>query len=91
MANNSYNNFVLVFNFATLGGILALFIIEYWRENFLIACLDIDKTKVDDHLKLNVFPKNKYPNLQHSLWWHNHVYYWTYVAVSIVWLLNVLA
>ena len=33
----------LIFNFITLAVIFAVFIIEYWRENFLITCLDIDK------------------------------------------------
>jgi hypothetical protein len=33
----------LIFNFITLAAILAVFVVEYWRENFLITCLDIDK------------------------------------------------
>ncbi len=32
----------LALNFVTLLVMLAVFIIEYWRENFLISCLDID-------------------------------------------------
>mmetsp|Transcript_87664 Transcript_87664/g.233382 ORF Transcript_87664/g.233382 Transcript_87664/m.233382 type:complete len:156 (-) Transcript_87664:53-520(-) len=74
---------------------IAVFIVEVWRENFLIVCLDIDKKKIDGHLKEVEFQKKKqngeglrWGRLRNSLLWHNRVYYYTYLIATVLWLVN---
>ena len=54
-------------NFITLFMILALFVVEYWREIFLIDRFEINDDKIDGNLKRNVFSRGKYLDLQLGL------------------------
>jgi hypothetical protein len=47
----------VVLNFVTLVMILILFLVEYWRENFVIDHFEIDAEKIDNHLKRSVISR----------------------------------
>ena len=56
-------------NFVALLMILSLFVVEYWRELFLIDRFEVNEEKIDNHLKRNLFSRGKYVDLQQSLAW----------------------
>ena len=49
--------------------ILSLFVVEYFREMFLIDRFEVNEEKIDNHLKRNLFSRGKYVDLQQSLAW----------------------
>ncbi len=59
----------VVLNLATLAMIMTLFLVEYWRENFVIDRFEINPDKIDNHLKRNVFSRGKYPQIRQQLRW----------------------
>ena len=68
----AYNTAVLIFNFATLLFFIIYYIFEYYRENWCIEYLDIDKNKADIFLKEEI---KDYPNILSRLLKLNKLYF----------------
>jgi hypothetical protein len=59
-----YNIAVTTFNFITLGTFIALYVIEYMRENWCIEYLDIDNNVANTHLKVEI---ERYPEYKEQM------------------------
>jgi len=72
-----YNIAVTTFNFITLGTFIALYVIEYMRENWCIEYLDIDNNVANTNLKTEI---ERYPEYkEHMIILNNH-----YHIISII-------
>lgn len=60
----NYNIIVTTFNFITLGTFIALYTIEYMRENWCIVYLDIDNNIANTNLKTEI---ERYPEYKDKL------------------------
>jgi hypothetical protein len=59
-----YNIVVTTFNFITLGTFIALYVIEYMRENWCIEYLDIDNNVANTNLKTEI---ERYPEYKDQM------------------------
>jgi hypothetical protein len=80
-----FNLGVLIFNFLTLGSFVALYVIEYIREHWCIEYLDIDISKANNNLSVEI---EKYPELQDKLIIKNKDYYKSLITVIIMSITN---
>jgi hypothetical protein len=80
-----FNLGVLIFNFLTLGSFVALYVIEYIRENWCIEYLDVDINKPNNNLSKEI---EKYPELKDKLIVKNSDYYKSLITVIIMSITN---
>jgi hypothetical protein len=79
-----FNIAVVVINFTTLAGFIALYVVEYMRENWCIEWLDVDPTKPNNNLDQEI---EKYPQIKTDMTSLNNKYYiisWIMVGMNIV-------
>jgi hypothetical protein len=80
-----FNKFVLAFNAFTALLMLIAFIVEFRRENWIINHLDVDATKPDSNLRVEI---EGYTKMKKSITSKNVRYLTIFISVGIVSLIN---
>jgi hypothetical protein len=80
-----FNKFVLAFNAFTALLMLIAFIVEFRRENWIINHLDVDATKPDSNLRVEI---EGYTKMKKSITRKNVRYLTIFISVGIVSLIN---
>ncbi len=82
-----YNIVVLVINFLTIGSFFSLYVIELYREYWMIQYLDIDRKKGEVNMEKTYY---EYTSILSNLKEHNNRYYITSFVTLGLFILNVI-
>ena len=81
----SFNTFVVVFNFITLGTFVGLYYVEIKREDWMIKHLEFDNNFSDNNLQTL---KPTYPKIFERLTYYNKIYYKYYSILKYFFIVN---